>query len=88
METTRLSTKGQIVLPRRIREARSWRPGMEFAVEETTDGVLLRPEARFPATNLDQVAGCLGYRGKAKPIEEMNAAIGAEVERRHGRGRY
>ena len=35
METTRLSTKGQIVLPKGIRAARAWEPGTEFTVEET-----------------------------------------------------
>jgi len=31
LETTRLSTKGQIILPKAIRSARSWAPGTEFA---------------------------------------------------------
>ena len=34
METTRLSTKGQIVLPKTIRASRAWGPGTEFTVEE------------------------------------------------------
>ncbi|MDQ6707008.1 MAG: AbrB/MazE/SpoVT family DNA-binding domain-containing protein [Acidobacteriota bacterium] len=57
METTRLSTKGQLILPKTIRASRSWGPGTEFTVEETSDGILLRPAGRFPGTNLDEVAG-------------------------------
>src|SRR5580658_3848144 len=34
METTRLSTKGQIVLPKALRTSRAWKPGTEFIVEE------------------------------------------------------
>jgi AbrB family looped-hinge helix DNA binding protein len=49
MQTTRPSTKGQIVLPKDIRASRSWGPGTEFIVEQTDDGVLLRPARRFPA---------------------------------------
>jgi len=30
METTRLSTKGQIVLPKDLRSSRAWGPGTEF----------------------------------------------------------
>ena len=45
METTRLSTKGQIVLPKNIRTSRAWVPGTEFTIEETADGILLRPPA-------------------------------------------
>jgi AbrB family looped-hinge helix DNA binding protein len=56
METTRLSTKGQAVLPKNIRASRAWVPGAEFIVEETADGILLRPARRFPRTTLDEVA--------------------------------
>ncbi len=88
MERTRLSTKGQIVLPQRIREARAWGPGTEFTVEETGEGLVLRPAALFPEARLKDVAGCLGWKGKAKTAAQMKAAIGREVKRRHGRGRY
>ena len=88
METTRLSTKGQIVLPKSIRSSRDWRPGTAFTIEETSDGILLRPAARFPSAGLDEVAGCLRSKGKSKTPAQMRAAIGREVSRRHDRGRY
>jgi len=88
MEITRLSTKGQIILPKNIRISRAWTPGTEFTVEETRDGVLLRPAVRFPETDLDEVAGCLRFKGKPKTVAQMNAAIRREVMRRHDRGRY
>ncbi len=88
MKTTRLSTKGQIILPKSIRTSRCWGPGTEFTVEETGDGILLRPAARFPAAGLDDVAGCLRSERKSKTVAQMRAAIGREVIRRHGRGRY
>jgi AbrB family looped-hinge helix DNA binding protein len=88
MPTTRLSTKGQLILPKDIRTARAWGPGTEFTIEEIDDGILLRPAARFPATRLQDVAGCLRYKGKAKTLAEMDAAISREVDRRHDRGRY
>lgn len=88
MQKTKLSTKGQIILPKAIRDSRSWGPGTEFTVIETADGVLLRPARRFPVTTLDDVVGCLRYKGKPKTDAEMRAAIGEEVMRRHARGRY
>ena len=88
METTRLSTKGQIVLPKSIRSLRDWGPGTEFTVEATDEGILLRPAKRFKRTSLDEVAGCLPWKGKAKSVGEMKAAIAREVRRRHARGRY
>ena len=88
MATTRLSTKGQIILPKNVRESRAWGPGTEFTVEERSDGVLLRPASRFPATDLKQVAGCLRTKGKSRTPEQMRTAIGREAMRRHDRGRY
>ena len=88
METTRLSTKGQIVLPKSVRTAHAWGPGTEFAVEETHEGILLRPARRFPRTTIDQVVGCLKYKGKAKTLKQMEDAIRIGVMERHDRGRY
>ena len=88
MQTTRLSTKGQIILPKNIRTSRAWTPGTEFTVEDSGDGIVLRPAGRFPRTNLDQVAGCLRSRPKSKTLAARRRAIGREVTRRHDRGRY
>jgi AbrB family looped-hinge helix DNA binding protein len=88
MQTTRLSTKGQIILPKGIRVSKAWGPGTEFTVEETGDGILLRPAARFPDTDLEEVAGCLRSKGKLRTPAQMRAAIRREVVRRHDRGRY
>lgn len=88
METTRLSTKGQIIVPKDIRTSRSWAPGTEFVVEETEEGILLRPAGRFPRAEIDQVAGCLPFKRKSKTPTQMRNAIRREVIRRHDRGRY
>lgn len=82
METTRLSSKGQVVLPRAIRTATAWQPGQALAVEITADGVLLRPLRPFAATTLAEVVGCTGYEGPRKSLRQMEAAIKAEARRR------
>ena len=88
METTRLSSKGQVVVPKAVREAHGWRTGMEFAVEEVPGGVLLRPCKPFKRSKLKEVRGCLKYPGEAKSTAEMDSAIAASVKERHGRGGY
>jgi AbrB family looped-hinge helix DNA binding protein len=82
METTKLSSKGQIVLPRSIRNARNLQPGTEFSVEETAEGILLRPLKPFARTSTDQVFGSLRYAGKAKTVAQMHEAVLAEARRR------
>ena len=86
--TTTVSTKGQVILPKAIRERRQWRAGTRLVVEETPEGVLLKTAPLFAPTRPEDVAGMLKYSGPPLTIEEMDAAITAEVKRRHARGRY
>lgn len=88
MEKTRLSSKGQVVLPKSLRDTRSWAPGTEFAVEEVTGGVLLRPLRPFKTATIDEVYGSLKYNGRAKTLRQMKLAIAKGVRARHDRGRY
>lgn len=88
MEITRLSTKGQLILPKTIRTSRAWGPGTEFTIEETSDGILLRPAGVFPGTDLDEVAGCLRSKRNSKTIARMHTAVTRETIRRHDRSQY
>jgi AbrB family looped-hinge helix DNA binding protein len=81
-QTTIISTKGQVILPKAIRDQRHWPAGMRLTVESTPDGVLLRPAAIFPPTSVEKVFGSLPYAGKAKSIDEMDAAVVVEAKRR------
>jgi AbrB family looped-hinge helix DNA binding protein len=73
--TTRLSSKGQVIIPKSIRQSYRWAIGQEFTVEDTGEGVLLRPKSSFPRTTVEEVAGCLKYSGPPKTLEEMEDAI-------------
>jgi AbrB family looped-hinge helix DNA binding protein len=86
--TTRMSTKGQVILPRAIREQRHWTVGTELVVEDTPDGVLLKAAPAFAPTRPKDVFGSLPYQGPARSITEMKAGIAAEAKRRHARNRY
>ena len=75
METTRLSNKGQSVIPIQVRAAHGWQPGLEFIVEDTGDGIKLKPISPYSETKVEELVGCLGYQGPKKSLEEMEAAI-------------
>lgn len=83
--TTTVSTKGQVILPSAIRQRREWGAGTRLTVEETADGVLLKPAPVFPETQPQDVFGMLPHRGKPKTLEEMDAGVLAEARRRHAR---
>jgi AbrB family looped-hinge helix DNA binding protein len=85
---TIVSTKGQVILPKGIRQQRNWGAGTRLTVEDTKDGVLLKAAPLFPATRPEDVAGMLAYKGAPKSLDDMKAGIEAEVRRRHARGRY
>ena len=75
MDSIRLSSKGQVIIPKHIRSAYHWEPGQELILIDTGDGILLKPKAPFSESTLSEVAGCLNYTGTAKTIDEMNHAI-------------
>ena len=59
---TIVSTKGQVILPKAIRDHQQWTAGTRLIVEETANGVLLRSAKPFPPT---------------KPAELLNACTDA-----------
>lgn len=83
--TTTVSTKGQVILPKAIRQQRQWDAGTRLVVENTAEGVLLRAAPHFEPTRIEDVYGCLPHSGPAKSLEDMEAAITAEARRRHAR---
>lgn len=86
---TTISTKGQVILPKAIRDRLKWDAGTRLAVEHTADGVLLKPlTTAFVRTQPESVFGSLSYKGTPKSTEEMEAGIALEAKRRYARGRY
>jgi AbrB family looped-hinge helix DNA binding protein len=76
METTRLSTKGQVIIPKDIREATQWTPGQELEVRLTKEGVLLKTPSPFPETRIEDVAGSLWRPGmKMKTEKEIKEGL-------------
>ena len=86
--TTVVSTKGQVILPKAIRDRYHLDAGTRLTVETTQHGILLKPAPSFAPTRMENVFGCLPWHGAPKTIEEMDASIAAETRRRHARDRY
>jgi AbrB family looped-hinge helix DNA binding protein len=75
MQTTKLSSKGQVIIPKILRSRYKWDIGQELTVIDTGEGVLLRSSRPFKKTELDEVAGVLKYSGKPVSLDEMEKAI-------------
>ena len=72
---SRLSSKGQIVLPKVLRERRGWKEGAEVEIEEVDGGVLLHFAPATRATSAEDLLGCSGYHGPRRTLAAMNDAI-------------
>ena len=87
--TTRLASKGQVIIPKALRDAKHWTAGTSLIVEQTAEGILLRPvplPRKLPAvTALRGIQERIAYQGKAASVEEMQQAITDEAARLGGR---
>jgi AbrB family looped-hinge helix DNA binding protein len=82
METIRLSTKGQLVIPNDLRIRHHWDAGTELVIEDRGDALVLRAAKPFAPTTVEEGLGCTGYAGPARSLEEMDAGIAADLRQR------
>lgn len=75
MARTRLSSKGQVVLPKEIRERLYWGKGTELEADVEGQAVVLRPVAVGGCTTLDDLVGCIAYEGPPVTLAEMDAGV-------------
>ncbi len=72
--TTTISSKGQVVIPRQIRERQEIRPGDDFLLFELSNGDILlrrsRPPKKSLAWHLRQMRG-LELERKRQPVREV-----------------
>lgn len=71
----KMSTKGQVVIPRELRERLGWGEGTRLEIVSQAGGVMIRPVRPYPLTTVDDLLGILKYDGPAKSLDEMDAAI-------------
>ncbi len=88
MQTTVLSSKGQVIIPKTLRVALRWGPGTQLEVRDTPDGVLLRParptEKVALADGLAAIRARVAYRGPVLSLADMDAAVLREARLREG----
>lgn len=80
--TTSLSAKGQVVIPKDVRDALGLVPGQKLDVIRTGNGVLLRPQHQKSGRTTEEILAELRkirpeHIGPPATIEEMDAAVAA-----------
>ena len=79
---TTVSTKGQVILPKSIRQSKDWGAGTRLLVEDTSEGVFLRRVPAFAPSRPETVFAMLRWTAEPKSIEDMDAAVLQEARRR------
>jgi len=83
MDTVKLSSKGQIVIPKAIREAQHLAAGTEFFISCIEGEIRLAPAPTYPKTKVEDGLGMLARKGRRRlGNEETRRAIGSMLKDR------
>ncbi len=74
MDTIKLSSKGQLVIPNEIRKAQRLLPGTEFLVSLVGKEIRLTPVPSFPGRTAREAAGLLSKRGRKVASDKATRA--------------
>ncbi|MEY4352758.1 MAG: Antidote-toxin recognition MazE, bacterial antitoxin [Cyanobacteriota bacterium] len=70
-----LSSKGQLVIPARLRQLLGLNPGDRLELSLEADGLLLRPHGSGKTSTAQALIGCTGYSGPPIPLERQDPAL-------------
>ena len=82
MESVALSSKGQFVLPKAIRNRHHWQAGTRLVVIDRGDEVVIKSIEPFAATNFESPDAPSVYTGRPLTLDDMDRAITVEAGKR------
>jgi bifunctional DNA-binding transcriptional regulator/antitoxin component of YhaV-PrlF toxin-antitoxin module len=76
------STKGQVVIPKALRDAHGFKPGVIAQAVAHPEGVLIRAVASGHKRPISELSGMLAkfYTGPALSVEEMHEGVASWFE--------
>lgn len=69
--TIKISSKGQIVIPKEVRDDLHWDSGVELILLMTEQGVMLRTKAQVEKYPAKSLRGFLQYKGEKVSTEQL-----------------
>ena len=80
MPTVTLSTTGQVVIPKEIRDELHWEVGAELTLTAVGNGILLKATPKKRGKRLEDLIGMLQHDGPPIPIEELCKPVDYSAE--------
>lgn len=71
LATVKVSSKGQIVIPKEVRDDLHWGNGVELMLVMTEQGVMLRTKTQAKKQPVKSLRGFLKYSGETIPTEQL-----------------
>ena len=69
--TITLSSKGQVVIPKEIRDELQWKAGVELTLISSPSGITLKAKPKNTGRNLADLIGMLKHDGPPLSTEEL-----------------
>jgi AbrB family looped-hinge helix DNA binding protein len=69
-----LSSKGQLVIPARLRQLLGLNPGDRLELTLEPNGLLLKPHSSPKLSSARDRIGCSGYQGPTIPLDQQDPA--------------
>ena len=86
--TTTLSSKGQMVLPKALRDLKQWKPGAQLLLEDVPGGVMVKLVETKKKYTVDDLVGILKYDGPPLSQEEIDSRIDESLAEEVRQGRW
>ena len=88
LEKTTLSSKGQLVLPKALRDRKQWKPGAQLSLEDVPGGVMVKLVEDKKEYTVDDLIGILKYDGPPLSHEEMDRRIDESLAEEVRQGKW
>lgn len=71
-----VTSKGQVTIPKRVREALGITPGSKVEFDVVGGGARLKLVQRHASSRIEEGAAILGYKGPRIPVNKMHGGLG------------
>jgi len=81
-----VTSKGQVTIPKRIREALGITPGSKVEFDVAGGGARLKVVRRHTSSRIEEGASILNYQGGRIPVDEMHGGLAIKKAAKRARG--